>query len=143
MFKYYKDLKQIIDYANQISDGKRYSVFFTNRSFLVLLFAFIINIANAFGLSLPLGLNIIAPDIIADNIVAVATAVLLLWGYLERALGVTRAVFNKKQAAKAIVEAASVRAVEQHDDLAKALAEAGVPQVMPLYDVKKFGVANS
>ena len=143
MFTYYRDLKQIIDYANQISDGKRYSVFFTNRSFLVLLFAFIINIANAFGFSLPFGLNILGPDIIANNIVAVATAVLLLWGYLERVLGVTRAVFNKKQAAKAIVEAASVRAVENEDQLAEALAKAGVPQVMPLYDVKKFGVANS
>lgn len=143
MFKYYRDLKQIIDYANQISDGKRYSVFFTNRSFLALLFAFIINIANAFGFSLPFGLNIVAPDIIAGNVVAVATAVLLLWGYLERALGVTRAVFNKKQAAKAIVEAASVRAVEHQDRLAEALAKAGVSQVMPLYNVKKFGITNS
>lgn len=49
-------------------------------------------------------------DVTAETVYAVITVAGLLWARIERMLGKTRAVWNKKQAVEAVVEADALTA---------------------------------
>lgn len=115
LFKALRDLSALIEQANRLAGpDKRWSLAFTNRSFIVACVAFVAAAALMFGLPFPMPI-----DVTAETVYAVITVVGLLWAGIERMLGKTRAVWNKKQAVEAVVEA---------DALTSALNE--VPEVL-------------
>ena len=118
LFKALRDLSALIEQANRLAGpDKRWSLAFTNRSFIVACVACVAFVAAAalmFGLPFPMPI-----DVTAETVYAVITVVGLLWAGIERMLGKTRAVWNKKQAVEAVVEA---------DALISALNE--VPEVL-------------
>ena len=101
LFKALRDLSALIEQANRLAGpDKRWSLAFTNRSFIVACVAFVAAAALMFGLPFPMPI-----DVTAETVYAVITVVGLLWAGIERMLGKTRAVWNKKQAVEAVVEA--------------------------------------
>ena len=106
LFKTLRDLSALIEQANRLAGpDKRWSLAFTNRSFIVACVAFVA--AGALMLGLPFPVPI---DVTAETVYAVITVAGLLWAGLERLLGKTRAVWNKKQAVEAVVEADALTA---------------------------------
>ncbi|TNB86379.1 hypothetical protein FHD68_18385 [Paracoccus marcusii] len=104
LFKTLRDLSALIEQANRLAGpDKRWSLAFTNRSFIVACVACVAFVAAA---ALMIGLPFPMPiDVTAETVYAVITVAGLLWAGIERMLGKTRAVWNKKQAAEAVVEA--------------------------------------
>ncbi|WP_373946883.1 hypothetical protein [Paracoccus marcusii] len=100
LFKPLRDLSALIEQANRLArPDKRWSLAFTNRSFIVACVAFVAAAALMIGLPFPVPI-----DVTAETVYAVITVAGLLWAGIERMLSKTRAVWNKKQAAK-VVEA--------------------------------------
>lgn len=100
LFKPLRDLSALIEQANRLArPDKRWSLAFTNRSFIVACVAFVAAAALMIGLPFPMPI-----DVTAETVYAVITVAGLLWAGIERMLSKTRAVWNKKQAAK-VVEA--------------------------------------
>ncbi|MEQ5793132.1 hypothetical protein LZ686_00590 [Paracoccus sp. NFXS7] len=101
LFKTLRDLSALIEQANRLAGpDKRWSLAFTNRSFIVACVAFVAAAALMIGLPFPMPI-----DVTAETVYAVITVAGLLWAGIERMLGKTRAVWNKKQAVEAIIEA--------------------------------------
>lgn len=101
LFKTLRDLSTLIEQANRLAGpDKRWSLAFTNRSFIVACVAFVAAAALMLGLPFPMPI-----DVTAETVYAVITVAGLLWAGIERMLGKTRAVWNKKQAVEAVVEA--------------------------------------
>lgn len=112
IFKTIRDLNALIEEANRLAGpGKRWSVAFTNRSFIVSAVAFVATVALMAGFALP-----VSVDVAAETVYALIAVGGLLWAAAERLMGKTRAVWNRKQAVEAITEA---------DALSKALRDAG------------------
>lgn len=130
LFRALRTLPLIIQQANKLARGEgevpRWSNAYTNRSFWLMVIAFAIQIAEAFGYSLPF-----TAEMASEHIVNVITAVLVLWAFLERLLGKTRALWTTRQAKKALQEAIAVdaapQAAVQADKLTEALKKAGAP----------------
>ena len=101
LFKTLRDLSALIEQANRLAGpDKRWSLAFTNRSFIAACVAFVAAAALMLGLPLPVPI-----DVTAETVYAVITVAGLVWAGVERMLGKTRAVWNKKQAVEAVVEA--------------------------------------
>lgn len=101
LFKTLRDLSALIDQANRLAGpDKRWSLAFTNHSFIVACVAFVAAAALMFGLPFPMPI-----DVTAETVYAVITVAGLLWAGVERMLGKTRAIWNKKQAVEAVIEA--------------------------------------
>lgn len=101
IFKTIRDLQALIEHANQLAGpDRRWSVAFLNRSFIALLIATLAQVALAFGFPLP-----IPVDVAAETVYAIITVGALAWAGIERLMGKTRAVWNKKQAVEAVAEA--------------------------------------
>ncbi|MBF5078506.1 hypothetical protein F1642_04920 [Paracoccus sp. NBH48] len=101
IFKTLRDLSALIEQANRLAGpDKRWSLAFTNRSFIVACVAFVAAAALMIGLPFPVPI-----DVTAETVYAVITVAGLLWAGIERMLGKTRAVWNKKQAVEAMIEA--------------------------------------
>jgi hypothetical protein len=101
IFKTLRDLSALIEQANRLAGpDKRWSLAFTNRSFIVACVAFVAAAALMFGLPFPMPI-----DVTAETVYAVITVAGLLWAGVERMLGKTRAIWNRKQAVEAVVEA--------------------------------------
>ena len=101
IFKTIRDLSALIEQANRLAGpDKRWSLAFTNRSFIVACVAFVAAAALMIGLPFPLPI-----DVTSETVYAVITVAGLLWAGIERLTGKTRAVWNKKQAVEAITEA--------------------------------------
>ncbi|WP_282029416.1 hypothetical protein [Paracoccus marcusii] len=101
LFKTLRDLSALIEQANRLAGpDKRWSLAFTNRSFIVACVALVAAAALMLGPPFPMPI-----DITAETIYAVITVAGLLWSGIERMLGKTQAVWNKKQAVEAVVEA--------------------------------------
>ena len=101
IFKTLRDLSALIEQANRLAGpDKRWSLAFTNRSFIVACVAFIAAAALMIGLPFPVPI-----DVTAETVYAVITVAGLLWAGIERMLGKTQAVWNKKQAVEAMIEA--------------------------------------
>ena len=106
LFKTLRDLSALIEQANRLAGpDKRWSLAFTNRSFIVACVAFVAAAALMIGLPFPVPI-----DVTAETVYAVITVAGLLWAGVERMLGKTRAVWNKKQAVEAVVEADALTA---------------------------------
>ncbi|UNY40290.1 structural protein [Paracoccus phage vB_PmaP_KLEP18-1] len=114
IFKTIRDLSALIEEANRLAGpGRRWSLVYTNRSFIAAVLAFVAGIALMIGLPFPLPL-----DVTAETVYAVITVAGLVWAGVERVLGRTRAVWNRTQAVEAVTEA---------DALTAALRKAGAP----------------
>lgn len=101
IFKPFRDLSALIEQANRLAGSdKRWSLAFTNRSFIVACVAVVAAAALMLGLPFPVPI-----DVTAETVYAVITVAGLLWAGIERLLGKTRAVWNKKQAVEAVEEA--------------------------------------
>lgn len=106
IFKALRDLSALIEQANRLAGpDKRWSLAFTNRSFIVACVAFVAAAALMLGLPFPVPI-----DVTAETVYAVITVAGLLWAGIERMLGKTRAIWNKKQAVEAVVEADALTA---------------------------------
>ena len=132
MLNAYRNLRALISLANEIAaqnpgDAPRWSLFLTNRSFIALAIAVMLNVLALVGVPLVGWLEGIAPDVLAGQVVEAVTALLALWAMAERIWGKTRVIWNKRQALKAVEEAHAPNTLEP-DALAQALADAGVPQ---------------
>lgn len=107
LFKTLRDLSALIEQANRLAGpDKRWSLAFTNRSFIVACVAFVAAAALMIGLPFPMPI-----DVTAETVYAVITVAGLLWAGMERMLGKTRAVWNRKQAVEALTEADALTAV--------------------------------
>lgn len=114
IFKALRDLSALIEHANRLAGpDRRWSLAFTNRSFLVACVAFAAGLALLIGLPFPLPV-----DVTSETIYAAITVGGLAWAGIERIMGKTRAVWSRKQAAEAVQEA---------DALTTALTKAGAP----------------
>lgn len=101
LFKAFRDLNALVDQANALAGpDRRWSNAFMNRSFIALAIATLAQVALAFGFPFPFHV-----DLAAETIYAVITLGALLWAFIERRLGKTRAVWNTKQAVEAVIEA--------------------------------------
>lgn len=124
MLNLFRDVRELIAQANAIKaeggEGPGWSLFLTNRSFIALALAVAINAAAVLGAPIPSVLADIGAEAIAGHIVEVATVALALWALVERLIGKTDVIWNRKQASKAVEEAEATS-----DPLAKALAKAG------------------
>ena len=118
IFKTVRDLSALIEEANRLAGpDRRWSLAFTNRSFIVACVAFIAGVALLVGLPLPLPV-----DVASETVYAFITVGGLLWAGVERIRGKTRAVWNRTQAVEAITEA---------DALTEALRKAGLDAQKP------------
>lgn len=114
IFKALRDLSGLIEHANRLAGPeRRWSLVYTNRSFIAATLAFLAGVALMVGLPFPLPV-----DVASETIYATITVGGMLWAAGERLMGKTRAVWSKKQAAEAVQEA---------DALTVALAKAGAP----------------
>ena len=101
IFKTVRDLNDLIQQANSLAGpGKRWSLAYKNRSFVLACVAVVAQIALAVGVPLPLPV-----DVTAETIWAIITVGALVWAALERLLGKTRAIWSRKQAVEAVQEA--------------------------------------
>lgn len=101
LFKAFRDLNALVDQANALAGpDRRWSNAFLNRSFIALAIATAAQVALAFGFPFPFPV-----DLAAETIYAVITLGALLWAFIERKFGKTRAIWNRKQAVEAVVEA--------------------------------------
>ncbi|WDA11685.1 hypothetical protein [Paracoccus marcusii] len=101
IFKALRDLSALIEQANRLAGpDKRWSLAFTNRSFIVACVAFVAAAALMIGLPFPMPV-----DVTAETVYAVITVAGLVWAGVERMLGKTRAIWNRKQAVEALTEA--------------------------------------
>jgi len=101
LFKTLRDLSALIEQANRLAGpDKRWSLAFTNRSFIVACVAFVAAAALMLGLPFPMPI-----DVTAETIYAIITVASLIWAGVERMLGNTRAAWNRKQAVEAVIEA--------------------------------------
>ena len=106
LFKTLRDLSALIEQANRLAGpDKRWSLAFTNRSFIVACVAFVAAAALMIGLPFPMPI-----DVTAETVYAVITVAGLLWAGVERMLGKTRAIWNRKQAVEALTEADALTA---------------------------------
>lgn len=111
-FKTIRDLNALIQHANELAGpDKRWSLAFTNRSFIAGVIAFLATVALMIGVPLP-----VPVDLATETVYALIAVAGLLWAVAERIMGKTRAIWNRKQASEAVVEA---------DALTKALRDAG------------------
>lgn len=126
MLNTYRNLRALIAMANQIAaqnpgGAPRWTLFVTNRSFIALALAVILNVLALLGVPLVGWLEGIAPDALAGQVVEAFTAALALWAFLERLWGRSRVIWNRNQAEQAIEEAHAAGG----DPLAGALRDAG------------------
>ncbi len=106
LFKTLRALSALIEYANRLAGpDKRWSLAFTDRSFIVACVAFVAAAALMLGLPFPMPIAVTA-----ETVYAMITVAGLLWAGGERMLGKTRAVWNKNQAVEAVVEADALTA---------------------------------
>ena len=111
IFKAVRDLSALIEEANRLAGpGKRWSLAFSNRSFIAACVAFAAGVALMIGLPFPLPV-----DVTAETVYGFITVGGLAWAGIERLTGRTRAIFNRLQA---------VEAVQEADALSKALDKA-------------------
>lgn len=114
LFKAFRDLNALVDQANALAGpDRRWSNAFLNRSFIAVMIATIAQVALAFGFPLPFPV-----DLAAETVYALITLGALVWAFIERRLGKTRAIWSRKQA---------VEAVQEADALTTALRTAGAP----------------
>lgn len=112
IFKTIRDLNALIQQANSLAGPrKRWSLAFTNRSFVLAVIALLAQVALAIGLPFPLPV-----DVTAETVYAIISLAALAWAGVERLTGKTRAVWSRRQADEAVQEA---------DALSKALRDAG------------------
>lgn len=139
MLKLYRDIRALVAAANSIaanspSDAPRWSIFLTNRSFLTILFAVVLNALALIGVPFIGWFEGVAPEILAGRVVEFVTALLILWAGIERIIGKTRVIWTKRQAKKAVEEAIAVAdapaASGKADKLADAIEAAGVKGVV-------------
>ena len=126
MFTIIRDLRRLIAMANEISaqtqgDAPRWSLFITSRSFIAIAIAVGLNLLPVLGVPVPAMLAGVVPDLLAGHVVDLATAGLAVYAGVERLLGKTRTVWNKRQA---------IQAVQEADAFAGALTGAGVDGVV-------------
>lgn len=101
IFKAIRDLNALIQQANDLAGpDKRWTLAFTNRSFILAAVALLAQIALAVGVPLP-----VPADMAAETVWAVVSLISLGWAGVERMTGKTRAVWNTKQAVDALDEA--------------------------------------
>ncbi|KJZ33020.1 hypothetical protein TW83_00330 [Paracoccus sp. S4493] len=101
LFKAFRDLNALVDQANALAGpDRRWSNAFMNRSFIALVIATVAQVALAFGFPLPFPV-----DLAAETVYAIITLVALLWAFIERKFGKTRAVWNRIQGREALTEA--------------------------------------
>lgn len=106
LFKTFHDLSALIEQVNPlVGPEKRWSLAFTNRSFIVACVAFVAAAALMIGLPFPLPI-----DVTSETVYAVITVGGPAWAGIERMLGKTLAVWNTKQAVEAVVEADALTA---------------------------------
>lgn len=112
IFKTIRDLNALIQHANELAGpDRRWSLAFTNRSFIAGVIAFAATVALMIGFPLP-----VPVDVATETVYALIAVGGLLWALIERITGKTRAIWNKRQAKEALTEA---------DALTKALKQAG------------------
>ena len=116
MFRILREIAATVRMANDLaqqsgSNGPRWSVFITNRSFILQVIALLFALAGLFGLPVPIG----AADL-GEIVLLVGFLVTQGWALAERLFGKTRVVWTKEQAYRAHHEA---------DALTKALKDAG------------------
>lgn len=116
MFHLIREISETVEMANNLakqsgSAGPRWSVFFTNRSFLAQVFTLVFMIMAICGVPLP-----IPAEVAANAVYGVAIALMALWAALERFYGKTRVIWSRQQAHRAHNEA---------DALSNALKNAG------------------
>lgn len=107
MFRIIREINETIKLANQIADqggdGPRWSLYFTNRSFVAQVVALLFAVLGTFGIFLPIE---------AGDLVQLVGAVGLIagfaWSFVERIRGKTRTIWNTSQADKAVEEAIAV-----------------------------------
>lgn len=119
---------RLIKLANEIAalnpgDAPRRTLFLTNRSFIALAIAVALNLMTLAGVPAPAFLTALAPEMLAEHLVSLATALLALWGVTERKAGASRAIWNTGQAVKAIEEAAGISKLDK-DELTERLRQA-------------------
>ena len=106
IFKAIRDLSALIEEANRLAGSeRRWSLVYTNRSFIAAVLAFVAGVALMVGLPFPLPL-----DVTAETVYALITVGGLVWAGVERVMGRTRAVWNRTQAKEAVVEADALTA---------------------------------
>lgn len=111
-FKTIRDLNALIQHANELAGpDKRWSLAFTNRSFIAGVIAFVATVALMAGFPLP-----VPVDMATETVYALIAVAGMLWALIERVMGKTRAIWNRKQAVEAVTEA---------DALTVALQKAG------------------
>ena len=133
-----RDLRALIALANEIggqdTGGKpRWSLFATNRSFIAVAIAVALNALAVSGLPVPAVLAGIVPELLAGQVVETVTVAMAVWAGVERLLGTTRVIWSRRQALKAVEEAAATAEVPR-DVLAFALRRAGVSGVVDRQD---------
>ena len=116
MFRIIREIAATVRMANDLaqqsgSNGPRWSVFITNRSFILQVIALLFALAGLFGLPIPIG----AADL-GEIVLLVGYLVTQGWALAERLFGKTRVVWTKEQA---------YRAQHEADALTKALKDAG------------------
>ena len=101
IFKTIRDLNDLVQQANRLAGpDKRWSLAYQNRSFVLACVALVAQIALAVGVPLPLPV-----DVTAETVWAIITLGALVWAFLERKFGKTRAIWNRTQAVEAVTEA--------------------------------------
>lgn len=115
MFRIIREISATVRMANQIAasagEGPRWTLFLTNRSFILQCVATAFAMLAMFGVFLPID----AADL-AEMIGMVGFVAAQAWALVERLRGQTRAVWSRGQA---------VKAVEEADALSAALKNAG------------------
>ncbi|WP_090737759.1 hypothetical protein [Paracoccus homiensis] len=112
IFKTLRDLNALIQQANALAGpDKRWSLAFTNRSFVLAVVGFLATTALMIGLPFPLPI-----DVTAETVYAILSLGALAWAGIERVTGKTRAIWTPRQAKDAVQEA---------DALSEALRKAG------------------
>lgn len=136
LLRVFHETKKLVDIANREAakydgEGPRFSFWLTNRSFLVPALVLLLNVLVLFQVPflMPLVEPVIAymqatsPDVLAEHIGAITITLGLVWAAMERLLGRTRVLWNRKQGIKAVEEAVTVVRVER-DRLQEALDQA-------------------
>lgn len=115
MFRIIREISATVRMANQIAaaagEGPRWTLFLTNRSFILQCVATGFALLGMFGVFLPID----AADL-AETIGMIGFVAAQAWALFERLRGKTRAIWSPQQADKALQEA---------DALSAALKKAG------------------
>lgn len=131
IFKTYRQIKDLIDLANRLSDEApenkpKFGFLLTNRSFLVPLIGLVLSLLLAFDIPIMEPVKVYlqnnTPEQVADNIIVIIGFICFMWSQIEISMSKARAILTRKQAEKAVVE------VVGDDELAKSLRNIIVPK---------------